>query len=434
MRRLVIGILSLAILAAGAIYLYSTFRVHQQLDRAASSLNQFGTLDWGSVWLDPRGQVIIRRIEFRPHGGPDAIRIDTLAIRSTNLDRMLELAPALNRGELPPRAGLSLSGLRLPMNPLLADLDMARLGLILPLRTRGCDEFEQLRLGDLLELDYGLLDLDAKLDYRVIDRRLTIEQTILTRQLSSIEQRFEIDYIEPIDGLDDLSALLQQGTLRTLDYSFEDLGLIERLDRNCAEFAELSPADRLDAHFQAWVRTWTDQGLAPTPIVQAGYRHYLEQSPTRLSIRFRPETPIPLPRLIDSAPASLVDDLNLAFSVGDGPDIELALDRVRSTRPAPVAVIEESNETEVEVTSPVGEPENPTIVVGQSPGWEQIEMSEAPGHLGDRARLRLADGSEVSGELISVSEEQIELRFRSRSGEFTRPIPRREVETIEVRP
>jgi hypothetical protein len=434
MKRMVLGIVLLAILAAGSIYLYSTFRIHQQLDRAASTLNRFGLLDWGSVWLDPRGRVIIRRLEFRPRGGPDSIRIDTLTIRSTNLGRMLELAPALNRGELPSRAGLSVTGLRLPMNPVLAGLDMARLGLVLPLRTRGCSEFETLRLGDLLELDYGLLVIDGDLDYRINGRELMIEQTIRTRQLSSIEQRLEITHPVPIDRLDVLTGIPQQGGLRMLDYSFKDMGLIDRLDQRCMEFAELSPADRLDTHFRAWMRAWTDQGLAPTALVQAGYRHYLEQSSGELSIRLRTQSPVPFEDLFESAPAALVDDLDLSFSVNEGPDIALMLERVRPTLEPLAPVVDESNEIEVPVTSPLGEPESSTIVVGQVPGWQRIGLPEAENHLGDRARLRLADGSEVTGQLIGVGEEQIELRFRSRSGEFTRPILLSDIETIEVRP
>jgi len=434
MKRLLISILLLAILAAAAIYLYSTFRIHQQLDRAASTLSRLGILNWGSVWLDPRGRVIIRRIEFRPRGGPDAIRIDTLAIRSTSLKGMLELAPALDRGELPRQAGLSVTGLRLPMNPALADLDMARLGLVLPLRTRGCEQFETLRLGDLLELDYGLLDLDARLDYRVSDRQLTIDQAIRTRQLSAIEQHFEIVDQAPIERIEDLMGLLDQGALRRLNYRFEDLGLIDRLNQRCEEFAGLAPEDRLDAHFRSWMRAWTDQGLAPTAIVQAGYRHYLEQSPARLSVRFRPESPMPIVDLIESAPASLVQDLKPSFSVNDGPDIELALERVRPTLEPALPAIDESNETEVPVRSPVGEPDTPTIVVGQAPGWQEIDPSDLASHLGDQARLRLADGSQVSGQLVAVGEDGIELRFRSRSGEFTRPIFLRDIETIEIRP
>ncbi len=190
----------------------------------------------------------------------------------------------------------------------------------------------------------------------------------------------------------------------------------------------------MDEHFSAWLRAWSDNGLQPSALAQAGYRHYLQQPSARIAVKLRPEQPIALAQLRDVWTGDLIQALNLKFSINDGPDVALTTDRVRSTRIAPRPEPEPPSEQEVPVRSSAADAENPTIVVGRVPEWQAIAAPDAGAHIGDQARISLLDGSRLSGRIAGVDEEQLQLVTRSRQGEFTRPLNLAEISSIEVRP
>ncbi len=209
-------------------------------ERIASQLSSYGRLSWGPVWLDPRGRAIIRDLAFLPHQDRAAVRIESISIRSTSLPGLLEMAPALSQGQLPAQAGLTVTGLRLPMNPMFSDWRMESTGLLLPLRSRGCGAYENMTIGQLIDLDYGQLIIGARLDYRISGDRLHIEMQTLTQGLSQIEQHWELLHSKAIERISDLQGVFEDGYLIDLDYGFQDRGLIEQLQTQCPNYSVVS--------------------------------------------------------------------------------------------------------------------------------------------------------------------------------------------------
>ncbi|MEN1727079.1 MAG: hypothetical protein AAGJ52_01440 [Pseudomonadota bacterium] len=434
MKKVLFLILLLAVVASASFYWYSTQRISEQLERVAGGLEAVGRLRWDSVTLDPRGRAIINNLAFLPAGERDEIRIRSLTLITNSLPGLLEIAPMISRGQLPSHAGFRLSGLRLPLNPLLADLKLETLGLLPPLRSRGCGLSESLTIANLIEIGYVQLDIDADLNYWTSGNDLHLELKAESLGLSRISHDLNLMHAYPLTTLDSLVELLKSGYLLRLDYQFEDQGITDRLDQYCAGEDSSAALAFRERHFEAWRRAWTDEGLAPTPIVEAAYQHFLEQRSAALGIKIRPEAPIPVNGLNTAEIVDLLPALNLSFSIAQGPDIELSTQRVASTRPAAPVVDEMDDEVEVQVRSADTAATDSTIVLGRSPGWNRIELSAAGDHIGDQARILLEDGVELTGRIMAVDSGNLQLLTRSRQGEFTRPLRLDSIIVIEIRP
>ncbi len=75
-----------------------------------------------------------------------------------------------------------------------------------------------------------------------------------------------------------------------------------------------------------------------------------------------------------------------------------------------------------------------TIVVGRPPGWVSVPLEALDQHLGDLIRIDFVDGTQLTGRLEGLGEDQLDLQTQNRMGQFIRPVPLAEITAIEVRP
>ena len=442
MKKFVFIIFSLALLAlaSGAtLYWLSTQRIHHQLDRFADQVSSIGQLSWGQIVITPAGRAIISDLTFRPQHSRDSIRADQTTIRSGSLPQLLQLAPRLSQGEIPRQMSLTIETLRLPILDLFSDLSLEQTGLLLPLRTQGCEGFEQMRIEQLLDLNYGQLFTDATLSYQITEDRIQLTLEIQSDDLSEITLRTELEASQPINQLDQLSGLLDGSHLLSFDYQFRDNGIVARLDAACSnQLASQSSANlvvsaKIENHLGAWLRTWTNHGLQPSALVQAGYRYFLERDRALIAIKAQPDPAIPISEILGNEINDFIQDLNLSFAIDNGPELELVTRAVRSTRPAIQATEENEPSQQLAIKRSTDMTES-TIVVGPAPSWQAISAAQIMDHDGAQARITLLDGSRMRGRIAGVEEARLQLLIRSLQGEFVRPLELAAIESIEVRP
>ena len=431
MKKWLIRLFAVSLIAAALVYWHRVSVINGQLESLAAELTEYGQLSWESLIFDPRGRALVGNLSFRPHREPAAIRVESMILRSTDLQRFTPLladpdAPGATRSW-----SIDLIGLRLPIGQQVSDWPLEKLGLLLPFRSRACPGLERPTLGDLIQLGYGQLEMDIILAGLFIDDHLQIDVNAEIKELSNARQRWELAWSEPKTQMDDLKALLAEGSLRELDYQIQDRGLLQRLDAACASGAEAA-GDGLDnTQFRAWMRAWSDLGLEPNGIAQAAFRYHLEAPSSPVLISARPDQALPMSDLRSSTDADLLQALNLGFAIADGPRVSLNLKKVPTTRAAavPVPVAEE--------TTGILRSENDEesiIAVGRPPGWEQIPLDAISDHIGYRVRIELIDGTRIAGRIAGIDGEQMALLSQSRMGEFVRPLPILDIAAIEVRP
>lgn len=429
MKKWLIRLFLLLLVVLSVLYWQRVATVNQLLEQVASELADYGRLSWGSVIIDPRGRAIVGQVEFRPHREPGTIRVETMTLRSGDLIELIPLRHSPERPRIPERWFLDLEGLRLPIGPQVSGWQLESLGLLVPFRSRSCPGFERPSLGDLLKLDYGRLLMDMRLEAIATQDLLQIDLDLDIQGLSETRQRWELSWSSLILEPNDLQALLADGSLRAVDYRIQDRGLLSRLDAACVP---PGTSDNLQAaQFRAWMRAWSDLGLEPGSIVQAAFRHYLEQPSAAVSISARPDRTLPLSDFQGPLDAELIQTLNFSFAIAEGPFVSLELREVPSTR-----IIAPPRPAEDPTTSVLRSEDNErtTITVGRPPDWERIQPDTIGEHVGHQVRIDLIDGSQLTGRIAGLNEDQVELLTQSRMGEFIRPVPMSDIIAIEVRP
>lgn len=430
MKKWLIRLFLVLLALLAALYWQRVSAIGQQLERVASELADYGRLSWGSVIIDPRGRAIVANVEFRPHREPGTIRVESMTLRSSDLIELLPLRTNPDRPRIPGQWFLALEGLHLPIGPQLSDWPLESLGLLLPFRSRACPGFERPMLGDLIKLGYGRLVMDLWLEARSTQDLLQIDLDAEIHGLGSTRQHWELAVPPSIMAPGDLQALLAGGSLRAVDNRIQDRGLLRRLDAACAA-ASGDSSDLGAAQFRAWMRAWTDLGLEPGGIVQAAFRHHLEQPSAAVSISARPEGALPLSDLQGPLDAELIKALNFGFAIDEGPVVSVDLREVPSTRVRPPPPRPQAPTTSVLRSE---DNERRTITVGRPPEWERIQHGRAGEHIGQQVRIDLIDGTQLIGRIAGVEGDQLALMTQSRIGEFVRPVPMSDIISIEVRP
>ncbi len=437
MKKALFGLFLLLALAFGLVWWQTGREVQGQLERVAGQLAPSGRLTWQGLRPDARGQVIIQGLEYRPHDSRDSMRLDQLVLRADSLPALIGAVRRIGRGELPRHGGIGLRGLHLPVNRQLQGVRADSTGLVLPLLAAGCPGMEGFSLEQLGRLGYNELLIDGEIDFRITDERLSLSSRVSTQGLAVVSQDWQLALERPLAGISDLSKL-PSGQIEVVQMDYLDTGLNERLDAHCIRASGLQPGAWRLGHLRAWMDQWARIGLRPEPLVIAGYRHFLSEPRSGLSIRLEPDPPLPLAELDSGEWHRLLERMKPEFAINNGPAIAMAARPV--ARPAPEIPEPEADVASTSVqTAPLElsqdrDEEQAVIEVGPIPTWQLISTGQIAAHHGDNARIELSDGSTRSGRILDSDGNSLQLLTRSRTGEFARPVRFDEIQRIEVRP
>jgi hypothetical protein len=432
MKKGVLALLIIAMALAAAFYLHRLSVVGDQLARAADTLSSYGRLSWESVWIDPRGRATVRRLEFQPTGASDPVRADSLVLINGDLSALTALRSRPRQSTDRQQWSFYLRGLRLPIATQMASWRLDVLGLILPFRADACAGLEDVTLGDLLALDYGRLEVDLDVSATIEGEHAEFDFQAAARGLAETSQRWQLDQFSWLRQWNGTSIPLDKGRLVAVDYRLRDLGLLRRIDQACQPPED--GRDRLRARqFRAWLRGWSDLGLEPNGIAQAAFQHYLQNPGSAVSLRLRPAEELPLADVTQAFDRDLIQRLEMSYALDDGPFVDLELNEVPSTAiEAPPSSEEEEAQTTGILRSE--DKQERTIVVGRPPGWVSVPLEALDQHLGDLIRIDFVDGTQLTGRLEGLGEDQLDLQTQNRMGQFIRPVPLAEITAIEVRP
>ena len=421
--KIVFVILVLAAVAVAALHFHITRQVENELVALASQVAPVGSLEWGSIQLHPSGQLRVRDIGFQPHMVAGEVRIGQLAFTAPNLIELLQATREFDNGRLPEALGLSIRSLQIPIR----DSGMERLDVPfstgLPFEAAGCAGREALRITDLPHMEVWNLMSDITVDYRLLNNgeRMTLRVGSHTQYLAGLTLDARLHLGSASRDLDLLARAWAMARLESVEATYVNLGLRNRLDRFCAGELGVSVDQFHDRHIEAWNASWGQYGLAPSEEIVNAYRQFVSD-PQDIELELTPQQRLPLTAFTRLERGELLEQLDLSLRVNQGTQTAATFDVV------PVRARMMTDET-AEETEEESEQEESVRRIQ----WVEIPMAEVSRHQGQRIRITTSAGNRVSGELTEVDAEHLHVRIRGVGGFYVRPFSRAQVTTVEIR-
>jgi hypothetical protein len=456
MKRLLLFLVPGLVVVAISLNWHATRQIRDQLDRTAQSVSMFGTLSYDSVRLSPGGAVNINDLSFRLHQGRGGIDIGRISVQTANLLALFALEGKLERGQLPESLGLSLEGIRFPLDGALATMARDAGGGASPadnsaflFAAEGCGERTQFSANDLMHMDYFDIRADVDAHYRFIDdgERLRVSISARTQNASAIYLEANFDLLSGTLHARDVARSMQNARLGAFLLEYEDLGYYERMLGFCAEEMQMTRAEYIAHHLQAWTEAWSRAEARPGPDLVAAYEAFLKD-PQQFRINSNAEDSVSLEGIDHYEVSDLLErmDVRLVVNHGDPQPLDVAgLDE----SPARIAASDQSADTDLDVptaspgsdraTVPASNPTNgaggtdaEATTTEVSSGWITVDPGELGAYRNPRLRVVLDSGDDYTGRLSRVDDDNIHIRVRGVGGFYVRPIPRSRIRELEV--
>jgi hypothetical protein len=435
MKKLLVATIVILLVAVFMAQASIKRQAQQNLYAIAAELGEVGRLSWDQISLDPRGRIVVHRLQFRLHDSRDPIMADLLVIDGGSIFKLSTLGRDLERGRLPARVRITLSGLTVPVNRA-SDALFAWFNPGLPFAAASCDSLSQEGLYGLGQL--GITELKGELDYRNTwpdqNQLLSVDARLDLNQVGQTQIRLQLRPGQSLSESVDWSLLLANAELVWAEFNFQDQGFYPALFKFCGGSDEQTMATHRSNHLEVWIERWQAFGLEPQPLVMAGYQHFLNR-PETITLRFRPESALELGSLVASPMFVLLTETSGEFLFDEGIAAPLTFGQLMEVEASPEPDTPDSPTQAAEpiVLLPAAVSDR-QIVVGPAPGWQIIAVSQADRHIGKRAIIEMTDGERHSGRLVQVEDNQIFLSTQLPSGQFARAFEAAEIATMQVRP
>lgn len=450
MKRILIILAGLLVLAAGA-YFYYTWKISNQVDKLASQVAPIGTLNYDGVSLGLGGEARINGITFGLHGSTDRIRIRRIALRADNLYALWSLSSQLEDGRVPRSMGLSLRGLELAVDSDMYKTAQAGSFAGLSFDAAGCGDRQVFTPRDLTGMDFWDLLIDMDVRYRLLDqgRNMEISLRSRTHQMVEFDVRAVLELGTMIRDFQTLAASMTNARLESISMDYVDLGYYPRMLEYCSGDMNMTRSEYIDHHIRAWRDRWRQLELEAGESTVAAYRRFIE-SPDRLELILDPSYSPRLSQFQGGNPMDTLYQFKPQVSVNNGPAEPLEITALDDARVATADTLAESLEpTEPALsagtpdmsedsTTKTGDPatESPQPQVPAQPdsSWTDISPGQLSEYFDHRVELVTRDGKSYSGRVDRVDDARVHVQVRQRGGFFIIPVRSEEIASARVRP
>lgn len=435
-KYLLIAVLGLVALALGMNWYY-TREIRQQLDRLSAAVAMFGQLTYDGVHLSPTGSIHIDELEFRPRqAGLPEVGVERVSLDTGGLTDVIALKGRLESGELPPELGIRIRGLSLPFDALpdTAAVQDSGASIGLPFAAAGCDGRRVFDLDDLARMDYLRWIADVEMHYRIVDRGARLEplMRVRNRDAADLTLEAELDLRAGSMSAAAIMAAAQRADLRSFSLRYEDLGFYDRMLDFCADETDMTRAEYVQHHVQAWRTRWSQVGGEPRPELVEAYRDFIE-SPDRLRIATRSQYSVPVLGIGQYSLPAFLARMDTTVVVNASEPVPVALDPV-TTAPRTAAAPEadaQSGSAPAEAAPSVAGASSRASSSGAGPRWTRVQVDALGTHVGRRIRIDRDDQRHV-GVLEAVEPDRIRIRVQGVGGYYVRPLDRAAIASASV--
>lgn len=424
MKRVLVGLATIVVVVLGSNYYYLT-QVEKHLDTAARTIRAMGgDLEYTDVSITLGGDVQVDKLRLVLPGLKESMIVDRIALHTGSIFGVHQLAMDLRKSRLPERLGFSLEDAYLPVGgEAYRQSNLLALEPIEHLLTAGCGDRTALSEKDLANMGYGdLVTADSEQEYRIMNNGQWIE----VESKSTIEGMNE--FVVKVDfslnatsrDLNAIGAAVANIQLGKMSVEYQDKGYLQRLVDFCQKESGLPRAEYLTQHLEAWEQTWENYGFTAGDNLVTAYRQLME-NPGQFRIDTRPIDYFGLQELTNTSPELLpyrfLTDLEINGTAAGRLDLTLT---------------EAAEETSPE-NSPAAHatPQMLPTTKGQRRGTTTrtaIAVDELRHQLNQQVELRLNSGRTLSGRVVQVNDDGLQVHSYQPTGSMTIPVTYAQIE------
>ncbi len=325
MWKLLRNLLLTAILLAGVLKLLAWYEVGQDAQRITAALAPYVEIHYDSISAGLDGSVNLSGVNVTVKRGTarDAYHAAAVVLESPGVFWLLKHALFADSG-LPPRFGVSVTGLKLPATPWL-DPQWLNTSTVVPFETMGCGA-AAFTPADYSKMGVTLGDARQRLDYRYDADSKTLDLTLTMSSPGTARLALEAE-AHPFDPK--APVMLDKLHIDQLSLDYADLGYLQRRNRFCGQRTNIGPGQFAEQHVEAVQALLQQHGIQPGSELVKLYRH-LAESGGRASLLSLPSSNFVVGTGLTLAPEDLLRQLNMTARYEDTPPVMFRLSFIAS--------------------------------------------------------------------------------------------------------
>ncbi|MDR3387811.1 MAG: hypothetical protein P4L92_12235 [Rudaea sp.] len=308
------------ILLAGVLKLLAWYEVGQDAQRITAALAPYAQVHYDSISAGLDGSVNLSgvNVAVKRDKTQDVFHADSVAVETPGVFWLLKHA-LFSESLLPPRFGVSVSGLKLPSMPWL-DSQWLNPSTLVPFETLGCG-VSAFAPADYSKMGVSVGDTRQRVDYRYDMDSKTLDLTLTLASPGFAKLALEAE-VHPFDPKGPMALDKLHVDQLSMDYS--DLGYLERRNRFCGQRASIGPGQFAEQHVAAVQALLQQHGIQASNELMKLYRHLVE-SGGQASILSLPNSSFVAGTGLTLAPEDLLRQLNVTARYQDTPPVMFRL-------------------------------------------------------------------------------------------------------------
>lgn len=453
MRKLGAGVVVLVLIVAAA-YGFYWYQVKSKADELAQQMAPFAEVRYGSVYAHPDGTVGVNNLVITPHQMHAPVSMDAVRIRAGS-----PLYFLFGSDSPPEQLSVSLQQVRQGLDSELfrtiqqqSDLMLESNPLYVSPNALGCGSVRQFDINTMKRMGFAEMQMDINMNYRgdVQARKVSLDMFMDIQDMA--ETRIEMAFSADPNQLQNPMMASGNARLETLSISYRDRGYNQRRDRFCAAESGVKPAEYQQQHRQMLTQWLEASGVVLPETLLAAYFD-LQQPGAGLAMSMRPVGGVGAAELMMQDPMSLLQSLNLQFSVNDKP---LSLDGVQwpdlmtslamagnpgRSAPSSDSGMPTEQVAEAEQAQAASASDQPAVVAAPAPAprpepvrkrYQTTPLAELPAYLGAQVRIFTYFGNDVEGQLVHADQNSVRVLQRLKQGMAEYPLDYERIQQAEV--
>ncbi|MET4000984.1 hypothetical protein [Marinobacterium sp. MBR-109] len=458
MRKLGAGVFVLVLMVAAA-YGFYWYQVKSQADDLVQQMSPFAQVRYGSVYAHPDGTVGVDGLTITPHQMHAPVSIEAVRIQAGS-----PLFFLFGSDTPPERLNISLKQVRQGLDSELfrtvqqqSDLMLESNPLYVSPNALGCGSVRQFDINTMKRMGFSEMLMDINMDYRGDSRARKIHFDLFVDIHDLGETRMEMALSADPNQLRNPMIASGNARLETLSFNYADRGYNQRRDRFCAAEAGIKPAEYRQQHRHLFVQWLNASGVELPDSLLAAYFD-LQQPDADMAFSLRPVGGVGAAEVMMQDPMTLLQSLNLQFSINDKPLVldgidwselmtGLAMagnpgrtDSVSAAEPEE-GMVAAASEAEAEasagseasqVAESVAAAEQRVRAQPVSKRYQPTPLAELPAYLGAPVRIFTYFGNDVEGQLVHADGQGIRVMQRLKQGVAEYPLDNDRIQQAEV--
>ncbi|TCK04940.1 hypothetical protein [Marinobacterium mangrovicola] len=370
MRKLATWLFLLVLLLAlalGGMYGFYWYQVKTFVDDLAVQVSGQATIEYDSIYADPRGEVGVDGLSVTLNQLGTRIPVESIRVRSDDPFFFFNPQGRIESGDWPGRLSLVVKQAEVGLDSGLiksVEQQAAMAAEMNPLAVSpealACGDLQQLGVSAMREMGYSRLKSDVvlALDVDRYNRRITLNSDFSANTLGS--STVELEFSVASDDLAPAQLLAANPRLRKLEVSYQDGGYNTRRNRYCAEQSGVEVDAYLAEHRRLMERNLLAAGVDLPELLWDVYSG-INQPGGNVMLTMRPPGGLG-PEIMAAlgSPADMIERLNLALRLNGQPVAINSIDWGRiQVDPVPLPSEEEATSAAeaVAAVEEVAEPE-----------------------------------------------------------------------------